>query len=68
MPSITRVVIAQPLSTIRDADRIYVLDAGRMERGTHEQLTRRDEVFSALAGRQPVKGSAPTSAKRARTS
>ena len=55
--SITRVVLAQRLGTIRDVDRIYMLDAGRIvEHGTHEQLVRRDEVLPAPARRQPVEG------------
>lgn len=54
--SITRVVLAQRLGTIRDVDRICMLDAGRIvEHGTHEPV-RRDEVLSAPARRQPVEG------------
>jgi ABC-type multidrug transport system fused ATPase/permease subunit len=49
----TRVVIAHRLSTVRNADRIFVLEHGRlMESGTYEELMARDGAFRALAQRQ----------------
>ena len=54
---ITRVVIAHRLSSIRDVDRIHVLDAGRIvESGRYEQLMERGGVFAALSRRQLVQG------------
>ena len=45
----TTVVIAHRLSTVRDADRIHVLDAGRVvEAGSHEELVRLDGIYAAL--------------------
>ena len=53
---VTRVVIAHRLSSIRDVDRIYVLEAGRIvESGRYEQLIRREGVFTSLVRRQLVR-------------
>lgn len=45
----TSVVIAHRLSTVRDADRIWVLEAGHVtESGTHEQLVHNNGLYAAL--------------------
>ena len=49
----TTLAIAHRLSTIADADRILVLDQGRLaEAGTHAELLRRDGLYADMWARQ----------------
>jgi ABC-type transport system involved in Fe-S cluster assembly fused permease/ATPase subunit len=51
------ITIAHRLSTIADADQILVLDDGRViERGTHDELLDRGEVYAAMWQRQVMEG------------
>jgi ATP-binding cassette subfamily C protein len=50
---VTRVVIAHRLSTIRHADRICVIDQGRIvQQGRFEELAQQAGLFAQLMARQ----------------
>jgi ATP-binding cassette subfamily B protein len=49
----TAILISHRISTVRDADQIVVLSAGRIvERGTHEELIERGSYYPELYQKQ----------------
>ncbi len=46
IPGTTKIIIAQRISSIQDADRIIVLDSGRIDGiGTHEELIASNDIY-----------------------
>ena len=53
LPEVTKIVVAQRISTIADADRIVVLDDGKMVGlGTHQELLASNETYREIVESQ----------------
>ena len=49
IPNTTKIVIAQRISSIEDADQIIVLDDGKIDQiGTHEELLRTNKIYQEV--------------------
>ena len=49
----TSIIVSHRISTVRDADQIFVLDGGRIaERGTHDELIPRGGLYAELHKKQ----------------
>ena len=57
LPKMTKIVIAQRISSIEEADQIIVLDNGTINGiGTHEQLLKSNEIYREVYQSQTQKG------------
>ena len=57
IPTTTKIIIAQRISSVQDADRIIVLESGKINGiGTHEELLKSNKIYSEVYYSQ-VKGS-----------
>jgi ATP-binding cassette, subfamily B, multidrug efflux pump len=49
----TTIIVSQRMASVRDADNIVVLDAGRIiERGTHAELLQQNGLYAAMYRRE----------------
>ncbi|MGN0819130.1 MAG: ABC transporter ATP-binding protein [Christensenellaceae bacterium] len=53
MPETTKIIIAQRISSVMDADKIFVLDGGEVESvGTHDELLKTSRIYSEVFNSQ----------------
>lgn len=53
VPSITKIIIAQRINSIMDADKIIVLDEGKIDAiGTHEELLKNNKIYQEVYSSQ----------------
>jgi ATP-binding cassette subfamily B protein len=49
LPEMTKIVIAQRISSIEDADQIIILDEGKINAiGTHEELLKNNKIYQDI--------------------
>ena len=57
IPDITKIIVAQRISSIQDADRIVVLDEGKINGiGTHEELLAMNQIYQEVYESQVKRG------------
>lgn len=57
IPNTTKIIVAQRISSIQEADQIIVLDNGKINAiGTHEELYKSNEIYQEVYNSQSKKG------------
>ena len=64
IPNVTKIIIAQRVSSVQDADQIIVMDGGKINAiGTHEELLASNEIYQEVYYSQNKIGSADAAAE-----
>lgn len=57
MPETTKIIIAQRIASVIDADRILIMDDGKISGiGTHEELIDKNEIYTEIYNSQNMEG------------
>ena len=57
LPQITKIVIAQRISSIEDADQIIIMNNGKIDQiGTHEELIKTNKIYQDVYNTQSALG------------
>lgn len=60
IPDTTKIIIAQRVSSVQEADQIFIMDSGRIiEAGTHETLLQTSDIYREIYEQQQKKGGEP---------